>query len=319
MAELSDTGKTLAQLVTINNKNLSATIADNLLEAAPAIAAMASVPASNGTDHQWLTYDTAPPGGFRILNDGVVQGQSVDANVTVNCKIVDYSYFLDTRAVANYTQGDLIARENARHLRSAFAKVEQQVFAAPGSSFLDAAGFAGIVGTGRLDALSNAMVVNATGSAAGAVTSVYLLHDDPMAGCALVMGSDGNIVVSPAVRQMINGDTAGTRLSVWSIEIASYFAFQWGGNFNSSRICNIDPTGGTGNTLSDDMIADAISRHPSDRKPRMIVMNRDCERQLRQNRTATNGTGAPAPFAESAFGIPIVVTDQIGNDETVVT
>ena len=36
---------------------------------------------------------------------------------------------MDTRAVANYTQGDLIARENARHLRSSFAKLEQQIFA----------------------------------------------------------------------------------------------------------------------------------------------------------------------------------------------
>jgi hypothetical protein len=37
--------------------------------------------------------------------------------------------------------------------------------------------------------------------------------------------------------------------------------------------------------------------------------------ELQSSRTATNPTGAPAPFPTEAFGIPIVVTDSIPEDE----
>jgi hypothetical protein len=39
---------------------------------------------------------------------------------------------------------------------------------------------------------------------------------------------------------------------------------------------------------------------------------------LQASRTATNPTGAPAPFPENAFGIPIVVTDALPIDEATV-
>jgi hypothetical protein len=48
----------------------------------------------------------------------------------------------------------------------------------------------------------------------------------------------------------------------------------------------------------------------------MIVMNRTALAELRDSRTATNPSGAPAPFPTEAFGIPIVVTDILGDGET---
>jgi hypothetical protein len=46
-------------------------------------------------------------------------------------------------------------------------------------------------------------------------------------------------------------------------------------------------------------------------------MNRNALRLLRQCRSAYSPTGAPAPFPTEAFGIPIVVTDQILSTEAV--
>ena len=202
-----------------------------------------------------------------------------------------------------------------------FAKLEQQLFAGTatngtGSANADDAGFEGIVsslaGQQRLHALSAQGVINGGGSTN--LTSVYMLRSmNPLTDAALVLGADGNVVVAPAVRQRVPGTTG--HYTAWTIEIASYYCYQWGGAFSGGRICNLDSTG---SALNDDLLASCISTFPANRKPNLIFMNRDAERQLRQSRTATNQTGAPAPFAESAFNIPIVVTDQIPNDETVV-
>ena len=317
-------GKTIGELQKINDKRLSGGVADNLLEEAPAVRVLGSLMASNGTDHSWLQYTQAPPGGFRSLNDGIVQGESQDTLIRTPCEILDFSYNLDTRAVANYTQGDLIARENARHLRSSFAKLEQQIFAGTatngtGSAFADDSGFEGIVsslaGQERLDTIARGMVVNANDAGPTNLTSVYMVRSiDPLTDAAIVLGSDGNITVSPAVRQRVPGATG--HYHAWAIEINSYYCWQWGGKFSAGRIANIDSTG---STLTDDMLAKLIALFPANRKPNLMFMNRDCERQLRESRTATNQTGAPAPFVESAFGIPVIVTDQIGNDENVVS
>ena len=318
MPDNADTGKTLAELVKINDQRLSGEVADNLTEEAPFLGRVRSIPASNGTDHHWLQYNTAPPVGFRDLNDGIVQGQSEDLFITTNCRIADGSYYLDMRAVANYVLGDLIARENARHLRSVLAAVERQVFVGTpangtGGTGGNALGFEGIVSTGRLDGLSGQPVINAGGSTADSQSSVFLVNDT-MDSAALVIGNDGNITVSPAFQSRIAGTTG--HFNAWSVDIASYYAWQWGGNFSVSRIANVE-TGAS--LLNDDLIARAINLHPANRRPTLIAMNRDAERQLRESRTATNATGAPAPFATEAFGIPIVVTDQIPGDETVVT
>ena len=319
MAENTDAGKLLAQLVMINDQRLSGEISDNLLEEAPVLAQLRTIPASNGKDHKWLNYATAPPAGFREINNGLVQGQSVDSLVEMSCKIVDSSYYLDTRAVANYTLGDLIARENARHIRTAFAVVERQIFTGTatdgtgGGSGSDL-GFSGIVDdtANRLDTLSHAMVIGAGGTTADTQSSVYLINDS-MDGACLVMGNDGNISVSPAFMTRVAGGTG--HFMAWGVDISSYFGWQWGGTYSVSRIANVE-TGGA--VLNDDLLAQAINLHPANRRPTMICMNRDAERQLRESRTATNPTGAPAPFAESAFGIQIIVTDSIPGDEAVV-
>ena len=318
MPDNADAGKSLAELVKINDQRLSGEVADNLTEEAPFLGAVRSIPASNGTDHHWLQYNTAPPVGFRDLNDGIVQGQSQDLFITTNCRIADGSYYLDMRAVANYVLGDLIARENARHLRSVLAAVERQVFVGTpangtGGTGGNALGFEGIVSTGRLDALAGQPVINAGGSTADTQSSVFLVNDT-MDSAALVIGNDGNITVSPAFQTRIAGTTG--HFNAWAVDIASYYAWQWGGNFSVSRIANVE-TGAS--LLNDDLIARAINLHPANRRPTLIAMNRDAERQLRESRTATNATGAPAPFATEAFGIPIVVTDQIPGDEAVVS
>jgi hypothetical protein len=51
-------------------------------------------------------------------------------------------------------------------------------------------------------------------------------------------------------------------------------------------------------------------------EPTAILMNARSREQMRGARTATNATGAPAPLPRDFEGIPIHVTNAIGNAET---
>ena len=65
-----------------------------------------------------------------------------------------------------------------------------------------------------------------------------------------------------------------------------------------------------GATLDDDKIADLLSKFPVGKRPDVLFMTRRSLKQLQQSRTATNATGAPAPFPTESHGVPIVVDAQ---------
>ena len=71
--------------------------------------------------------------------------------------------------------------------------------------------------------------------------------------------------------------------------------------------------------MTDALLAQLIEKFPAGRGPNYLVMNRRSLRQLQASRTATNPTGAPAPFPSEAFGIPIVVTDAISSTEALLS
>jgi hypothetical protein len=65
------------------------------------------------------------------------------------------------------------------------------------------------------------------------------------------------------------------------------------------------------------MISDLLSRFPAGKEPTHLLMSRRSIKQLQQSRTATTTSGAPAPFPEDAFGVPIVKCESIVNTETI--
>src|SRR5690606_4710527 len=145
-------------------------------------------------------------------------------------------------------------------------------------------------------------------------TSIFLLRtgiDD----FALVAGNDGNIEIEEATVQRINGASVGW-LNAYVTPIQAWYAAQFGSVHAAVRIANIDDGS---NTVNDDLTYEAISLFPTSRQPNLIVMNRRSLEQLRNSRTSTNATGAPAPRPTDVEGIPIVVTDAIVNAESQVT
>lgn len=299
----------LADLAVFNKRDLADIDVRDLLDDAPLLQVLSAVPATNGNLHYYFKVTGAPVVGFRSANDGREEDSTVRTGVTVTLTILDASFSID-QAVANaYIRGAeaAIGMELREHMRAAFFKLESQVIG--GTVEGDAAGFAGLA-----DAMSalGGQVTSAGG--ATALTSVYLIRSGE-ADCSLVAGMGGNIEVGETVTQRISGATTGT-LPVYYTPVTSWYGLQVGSTLSVGSIVNIDAGS---NTVTDDLIYTNLAQWPSGRQPNYIVMNRRSLEQLRSSRTATNATGTPAPRPADVEGIPIIVTDAIGNNQSAVT
>jgi hypothetical protein len=202
-----------------------------------------------------------------------------------------------------------MAKQTMKALKSLFQGLEQQIF--QGTS-VDADGFTGFQDSTILDGLDDAMVVDAGGSGGRSVWLIRTTEDD----MAIVAGNEGNIKFDfdpDAVQKIITNTGTGAGYNALNAALGSWYAIQFGSIYTVARIANLDGT--NTNTLTDDMLSEAISKFPATKQPNLIVADRTTLKELQQSRTATNPTGAPAPFPENAFGIDIVVTDQLGSGE----
>ena len=301
----------LSELIKINDMNLSDVdgITDLLLEA-PVINAMVADFSSNGTQHKYLKETKAPVVGFRVINDGRETDHSQDTMVSIDLQILDCSFHVDQAYADEYKRGRdaWIMREGSRHLRSGFAKAEQQLFYGT-SADGDANGFDGIADV--LNALDGPMVIGAGGTTA--LTSVYAIRTRDT-DAMIITGNEGTISMGTTYQQMMAGATTG-KFNAYVTPIYAYMGMQVGSVHSLARLANIDAGS---NSLEDGDLANLLSLFPAGKGPDFFAMTRRSRYQLQASRTATNATGAPAPFPTEAFGVPIIVTDQISNDETVV-
>jgi len=313
MAESYDT---LAGLVQFNDQNLADLNVSDLLDDAPLMQVLHAQAASNGTEHKYLKQTTASSAAFRAALDGITKTKSADTLVTDTLAILDGSFDTDVALADAYKGGRdaWLELELVRTMKQVFSHAEAQIIYGVGN---DATGFAGLIDNVLLDSLAPAMVYNGGGTTATEQTSVFLLRsgaDD----VSFILGNDGNIVVEdePSIIQKA-GSGSGVFPALW-VPVTGYAGFQIGGAKSAARIANVHPSD-SGANLDDGLVAEALAFFPAARQPNLCVMNRQALKMLQQSRTATNNTGAPAPFPTEVFGIPIVVTDAIASTEAVET
>lgn len=310
---MAESYNTLAGLIQFNDKNLADLQITDLLDDAPLLRVLHSQVASNGTVHKYLKQTTASSSAFRAALDGITKTASADTLVTDTLKIIDGSFDTDVALANSYKGGKdaWLQLELARTMRQLMFNIEKQVIYGVGS---DANGFAGLHDDAQLDAIADAMVIECgtPGASVNSQTSVYFMRHGAN-DCSLIIGNNGNFVVEeePTIIQK-SGSGSGV-FPAYFVPVTGYAGFQIGSAQSAARICNIETA------LDDDDLAEALSLFPAARMPNVIVMNRKAARLLRESRTATSPTGAPAPFAESAFGIPIIVTDAVLSTEAVET
>jgi hypothetical protein len=282
--------------------------------AAPVIASLPAIPASNGTMHKQSVLSQLPVTGFRSPNAGRDFDHSVDRVDTVDLKILDWSWMVD-KAVADSSRfpggrEQYIAREGMRHVQSAMFNLEKQWIYGTANN---AAGFNGLLDSTNLDAVADEMVVDAGGTTASTASSVYMLRRNS-AECGLVYKGDGGVMLGETVVQNFV-DGSGLNLPSYYTPGCGWFAGFFGSLYSVARICNLTEDAGKG--LTDDLLYAAMERFPAGHSPDLIIMNRRSQYQLRASRTATNVTGSPAPVPMDVAGVQIVTTDAILNTEAI--
>jgi hypothetical protein len=296
--------------------DLSPAQVTDLSLAAPVLMSLPMVPSSNGTNHKYVKETGAPVVGFRAVNAGRELDHSVDTVVSLDLKVLDFSWAVDYALAKAWRKGGapaLIAREGLRHLKSAFYHYEKQIFYGTGVG--DAGGFAGLLDNAQFDALADTMVVNAAGSSANTGSSVWLITASENAMCSVMRDDNPIELGETVVLDMLDGD--GKHFPAYYTPGSAWCGLQIGGAFDIVRIANLTEDSGKG--LTDDLIYTALSKFPGGRAPTHVVMNRRSLRQLRESRTATNATGAPAPIPREVEGIPIIVTEAITSTEAIET
>lgn len=295
--------------------DLSPAQVTDLSQAAPFLTALPMVTSSNGTNHKYMKETGAPVVGFRAVNAGRELDSSADTVVSIDLKVLDFSWAVDYALAKAWRKGGapaLIAREGLRHLKAALFQFEKQIFYGTGN---DAGGFAGLLDNAQFDALADGMVVDAGGTTASTASSVWLVTANQDACCSVMREGNPIELGETVVIDMLDGSSK--HFPAYYTPASTWCGLQIGGAYDIVRIANLTEDSGKG--LTDDLIYTALSKFPGGRVPTHIVMNRRSLAQLRKSRTATNATGTPAPIPREVEGIPILVTEAITSTEAIET
>jgi len=281
----------------------------DLLNKAPFFARLPVTGSSNGTTHKYTKETQAPVVGFRAANSGRDFDHSVDTLVSIDLKILDFSWAVDKAVADAWRKGGaqaLIAREGRRHLRQAFFEAESQYINGTGN---ESDGFNGFADAEGLNDVDDAMVIDAGGSSG--LSSVWLVREGEDDVVGVMNDEDGGIELGDTIVQNFQ-DGSSKNYPAYYTPGCTWLGVQIGGAYSIARIANID---NGDNTLDDDLIYKALELFPSGQQPSVILMSRRSRRQLRESRTATNALGTPAPRPEDVEGIPILISESISNAE----
>jgi len=299
MASATDTLAGLLLLGDMNNADIDVS---DLLDDAPVIKALAAVSASHGTTHKYNKRTVAAGVGFRAIGAGQDNAAGSIEQVTETLKLLDATVRRDQGAVQG-APAEYLANEARWSLRAALAHAEGQLIDGTGN---EADGCNGLADHLYTDDVGDTMVVDAGGSGGNNVWLVRSTPDD------VAIVTNGEIGVGELAQVAIYDGSAS--YPGYQLPILSWLALQVGSIRTVGRVYNLDGT--NGNTLTDDMLSEAISKFPAGRGPTHIIANRTTLQELQASRTATNPTGAPAPFPDMAFGVPIVLTDNMSTSNT---
>ena len=298
----------LAGLLLLNDQNVSAEDISAILNEAPVIRALhAQVASQGGTRHQFKRKTVAPGVGFRLVNEGITNANGEFSIVQMDCALLDGSFSRDKAIALGYKKGPAayMDEEAMESLAEAFAQAERSIFRSNINKQ-----FTGLPGNAYFDAITvDSQVINAGGNGG---KSVWLLRSAAN-GISVIAGNEGRVDMATEDATVVAYDSSDRPYTALHRSIMGWFGLQVATQYDAARIANLDGT--SGKTLTDALIAQAISKFRASSPPSHIAMSRTSLFELQASRTATNPTGAPAPFPAEAFGIPILVTDSIPENE----
>lgn len=295
--------------------------AQSILKASPLIDLLQVVPSSDGTNHKYPNYTGAPVVGFRAENAGRDLDSSQDTLVTIALKILDWSFEVDQAVAGAWRKGGKdawIAREGMRSLKASLVAFEKQIFNGTAAVGGDSGGFVGLRQAATVDALADAMVVNAAGTTINTASSVWALRiaEDGVLGVFRGDGDAFELGETVAQKRIVNPGTDNKTLPTWYTPAWTWLGLQIGGAYDIGRIANLTQDSGKG--LTDLLMSQLLEKFPIGYAPTHFLMSRRSLGQLQRSRTTYSPTGQPAPLPTEYQGIPIIATDAIFDTEPLV-
>lgn len=297
---------TLLDIAKLNAGEETVGLIEEAVKATPEVA-VGSAMTISGVNYNTSVRTGLPTVGFRSANEGVTPATSTYINRLNSCNILNAFVEAD-KVVADSAEGGAagyMALEAVGILQNAYITAGKQFFYGVDN---DAKGYAGL--TALVD---SSMVVDALGDDADECTSAYLVRFGPR-NLTWIYGNNSVLEVGDMTTQRLT-DSSGNVFTGYQVELLTRIGLALHNKYSIARICNID----TAKPLTDDLIAEALAKFPIGGEPNAIFVNRRGRSMLQQSRTATNVTGAPAPFPTEAFGIPVYATESIGDTEAVVS
>lgn len=261
-----------------------------------------------GLSFKTLVRTSYPNAGFRSANEGIAASVSTWENRQFECFPLNPRWECDKVVADAHEDGApaYIAMEADGMTRAAFITMGKQLYYGAGTGG-DAKGFPGLI-----QQHDSSMVVDATGSTANTGSSVWAIKFG-LKDVQFVFGNDGQLKVNDVAEMRVT-DVLGNPYTAYCQELLAWAGLQVGSIYSVGRIKKLTEDSGKG--LTDNLVADLLSKFQAGVTPDALFMTRRSRLQLQKSRTATNEKGLPAPLPMESHGVPIYVTDCILNTES---
>ena len=262
--------------------------------------------------YQSMRMTELPATSFRKTNTTrKVQSATFVEKLTA-CAYLDASWLMDCAVAEQHDWGKAaaFAIQTKSHMQSAFFNLSKQIWYGVAS---DPNGFIGV--KALLNEFASAGLSVDASSATANLSSVYAVRTG-LEDTQIAWGSEGKFTEGEVREQWVS-TAKDEGYNAYCQKLGGWCGFQVVSQWAVGRLAKIST--GANQGLTDTMMYNLISKFPSAKLPHAFFMSRRSLFQLRDSRTATNATGAPAPIPTEVAGIPIFTSDAISDkEETIV-
>ncbi len=260
----------------------------------------------------------AMKGSFRSANAGTVPVKAVYENKLFECFILNPLLQMDMAVAAAHEDGPeaAFALEASGAMEGEWQGLANQFYYGTDATYGNANGCPGLLQ--QYDATNR--VIDATGTTESTCSSVWLVRSAPQ-WTTWIWGQNGNMNFrQPQIIRVVDPNDSTKFFDAMASGLLARPGLQVGQQRGVVRIKKL--TGDTGKGLTDSLLQQALALFPAGLGPNHIFMSQRSGSQLQRSRTATNPTGAPAPYPREYEGldgqpIPLHITEAIVNTETI--
>lgn len=304
---------TLLDLAKLNGADPVVGLIEEVATASPEVV---TIPARTirGTSYKTVTRNSRPSVAFRSANEGTAATKSNFSERLVEAFILSARIEVDKAVARGYEDGPeaLQAIEAAGVMRAALSTVGSQTI------YGRNAGSKGFIGLQEfVSTFGNDLVVDAGGTTADTGSSVYAIKAGNQ-GVQYVYGNGTSFELSP-FREGDATDASGNRFAAYISDLTAWIGLQCVNKYAIGRIKKATADSGKG--VTDAKIAELLSKFPVGERPTHLLMSRRSAFQLQISRTMTASTkqeaftGILPGVPTESFGIPIIITDSIADNE----